>query len=375
MRKEDAMEKAGVFKNEKADQPVDAFRREDAIQLSGAFRREDAIQPVGAFRREKALQPVGTFRKKEAFQPADAWKTLGKLTYLPRWFFRSRILNQKRPLQTVLFVTDYCNLKCRHCMEEGHQGSRMKPYEEIRKELEYSYQRGSRFIDFEGGEPTLWRDSEGRTLNDLYRLAKEVGFWSCTLTTNGQRPFSDTLADTVWVSVDGYGKYHDRVRGKGTFARLDRHIREAGHPEVSIAMAVNRINKDSVGRLIRYAHENPAIRQIAFNFHTPFPGTEDLMMDWEERNRVIDKIIAYKKRGYPIMNSVSGLKIMKKRGFPKDCWIANYILIDGRRLPNCPGSIMGACDDCGFSMAGEMYSVLRMKPDTILAGLRLRMPG
>ena len=25
MRKEDAMEKAGVFKNEKADQPVDAF--------------------------------------------------------------------------------------------------------------------------------------------------------------------------------------------------------------------------------------------------------------------------------------------------------------------------------------------------------------
>ena len=177
------------------------------------------------------------------------------------------------------------------------------------------------------------------------------------------------------MSVDGYGKYHDRVRGKGTFARLDRHIREAGHPEVSIAMAVNRINKDSVGRLIRYAHEHPAIRQIAFNFHTPFPGTEDLMMDWEERNRVIDKIIAYKKRGYPIMNSVSGLKIMKKRGFPKDCWIANYILIDGRRLPNCPGSIMGACDDCGFSMAGEMYSVLRMKPDTILAGLRLRMPG
>ena len=52
---------------------------------------------------------------------------------------------------------------------------------------------------------------------------------------------------------------------------------------------------------------------------------------------------------------------------------ANYILIDGRKLPNCPGSLMGACDDCGFSMAGEMYSVLRMKPDTILAGLQLRM--
>lgn len=311
--------------------------------------------------------------RKQAGKAAMAARGFVRAGYLPWWFFRSRILNQKRPLQTVLFVTDYCNLRCRHCMEEGHQGSRMKPYEEIRQELEYSYKRGSRFIDFEGGEPTLWRDSRGRDLNDLYRLAKEVGFWSCTLTTNGQRSFRGTLADSVWVSVDGYGKYHDRIRGRGTFAALDRNIRESGHPALSIAMAVNKRNKDSVGRLIRYAQENPAIRQIAFNFHTPFPGTESLMMDWDERSRVIDKIIAYKKRGFPIMNSLSGLRIMKERGFPKDCWVANYILIDGRKLPNCPGSVLGACDDCGFSMAGEMYSVLRMKPDTILAGLRLRM--
>ena len=170
-------------------------------------------------------------------------ETVRKTAYLPWWFFRSRVLNQKRPLQTVLFVTDYCNLKCRHCMDEGHQGSRMKPYGKIREELEYSYRQGSRFIDFEGGEPTLWRDTEGRNLNDLYRLAREVGFWSCTLTTNGQQSFSDTLADSVWVSVDGYGKDHDRIRGKGTFAKLDRNIRESGHPALSIAMAVNKLNK------------------------------------------------------------------------------------------------------------------------------------
>lgn len=306
-------------------------------------------------------------------QTVSVLDNLRKTSYLPWWYFRSRILNQKRPLQTVLFVTDYCNLKCKHCMEEGHHGSRTKPYEEIRKELEYSYKRGSRFIDFEGGEPTLWRDSEGRDLNDLYRLAKEVGFWSCTLTTNGQRPFGDTLADSVWVSVDGYGKYHDLIRGEGTFEKLDKNIRESGHPALSIAMAVNNRNYKSVGELIQYAKDNPAIQQIAFNFHTPFPGTEELMMDWELRNKVIDRIIAYKKKGYPVMNSVSGLRTMKKRGFPKDCWIANYILIDGTKLPNCPGSVLGACDDCGFSMAGEMYSVLRMKPDTILAGMRLRM--
>jgi MoaA/NifB/PqqE/SkfB family radical SAM enzyme len=305
------------------------------------------------------------------------WQALLRQTkdaaYLPLWYFRSRILGQKRPLQTVLFVTDYCNLKCRHCMAEGHKGSRMKPYEEIRSELEYSYAMGSRFVDFEGGEPTLWRDEQGRTLNDLYTLAKEIGFFSCTLTTNGQKSFAGTMADSVWVSVDGYGRAHDDIRGRGTFAKLNRNIKESGHPALSIAMAVNNRNYKSVGRLIRYAKENPAISQIAFNFHTPFPGTEELTMDWKLRNRVIDRIIAYKKEGYPIMNSVSGLKIMKERGFPKDCWIANYILIDGTKLPNCPGSVLGVCDDCGFCMSGEMYSVLRMKPDTILAGLNLRM--
>ena len=294
------------------------------------------------------------------------------MVYFPWWYFRSCLLRQERPLQTVLFVTDYCNLNCKHCTPEGHKGSRMKPYEVIREELRDAYRQGSRFIDFEGGEPTLWRDGD-RDLNDLYRLAKEEGFFSCTLTTNGQRPFGDTLADSVWVSVDGYGKYHDRVRGKGTFQRLDENIRRAHHPHLSIAMAVNRLNMVSVPRLIRYAKDNPYIEQIALNFHTPFPETEALTMTPEERTRVIRKIIAMKKAGYPVMNSISGLRMMIRPDFKKYCWIANYIMIGGRKLKQCPGKLLGVCDQCGFSMAGEMYCVMHLRPDTILSGLKLRM--
>ena len=295
-----------------------------------------------------------------------------RMSYLPWWYLRSGVLRQERPLQTVLFITDYCNLKCRHCTPEGHKGSRMKPYDEIREELRDAYRQGSRFIDFEGGEPTLWRDGD-RDLNDLYRLAKEEGFFSCTLTTNGQRPFGDTLADSVWVSVDGYGKYHDRVRGKGTFQRLDENIRRAHHPHLSIAMAVNRLNMASVPRLIRYAKDNPYIEQIALNFHTPFPETEALTMTPEERTRVIRKIIAMKKAGYPVMNSISGLRMMIRPDFKKYCWIANYIMIGGRKLKQCPGKLLGVCDQCGFSMAGEMYCVMHLRPDTIFSGLKLRM--
>lgn len=292
--------------------------------------------------------------------------------YLPWWYLQSGILKKERPLQTVLFVTDYCNLKCKHCMPEGHKGSRMKPYEEIKNELIYSHEQGSRFVDFEGGEPTLWRDGD-KNLNDLYKLAKEIGFFSCTLTTNGQKPFGDTLADSVWVSVDGYGKYHDAVRAKGSFRKLDSNIRQSGHPHLSIAMAVNKLNKNSVIRLIRYADSVPQIQSVAFNFHTPFPGTEKLVLSQREREEVIGKIIQMKKKGYPIMNSYSGLKLMLKPDFKKYCWVANYVMIDGTKLPQCPGKILGTCDQCGFSMSGEMYSVLHLKPDTILSGMKLRM--
>lgn len=297
---------------------------------------------------------------------------LAQTAYLPLWFLKNRVLGRKAPLQTVLFITDYCNLRCRHCTPSGHGCTQVKPFEQIKEELAYSYRLGSRFVDFEGGEPTLWRDGE-RTLNDLYRLAKEMGFFSCTLTTNGQRPFGDTLADSVWVSVDGYQSYHDQIRGAGTFAALDANIRSSGHPALSISMAVNRLNRPSLADTVRYAQTNPAIRSIALNLHTPFPDTEELTMSWAERCEVLDELIDLKRSGAPIMNSLSGLRIMKKRGFSKDCWIANYILVDGTKLPCCPGSQLGVCDDCGFCMSGEMYSVLRLRPDTLRAGMDLRM--
>lgn len=294
------------------------------------------------------------------------------LLYLPMWYLKNVIGKQKNPLQTVLFITDYCNLRCKHCSASGHAGTVMKSYEQIKEELTYAYEKGSRFVDFEGGEPTLWQEGQLRT-NDLIRLAKEIGFFSCTVTTNGQNPFAGLQADSIWVSVDGYGEYHERVRGEGTFGRLDQNIRSSGHQAVSINMAINQLNHTSVVDVIRYAKETPEIRSVSLNFHTPYPGTEHMMLDWNRRCEIIDAIIQMKKQGYPIMNSVSGLKAMKRKPDNRYCWVSNFILADGTRLDTCAGKQAGICEQCGFSMSGEMTSVMRLKPDTILAGMKLRM--
>ena len=233
-----------------------------------------------------------------------------KLFYLGWWFLRARFFGRRAPLQTVLFISDICNLRCKHCSVYELKNPHNMTYEQVREHLQYSYDLGSRFVDFEGGEVTIWKDGDKR-INDLIDLAKEIGFFSCTITTNAQLPFAGSKADSIWVSLDGAGSYHEEVRGKGTFAKLEKNIAECGHKHLSVNMVVNTLNYTAVEDTIEYAKNNPAIEQISINFHTPFEGTEYLALDMDKRAEIIDKVLEYKKKGYPIMNSKSGLKLMK----------------------------------------------------------------
>ena len=296
--------------------------------------------------------------------------------YLAWWFVCARFLGRRAPLQTVLFITDKCNLRCKHCSVYGSAGYRQRKFDDILADMRRSYAAGSRFIDLEGGEPTLWREGE-KTINDIIDAAKSIGFFSITVTTNAQQDFSWIHPHSIWVSMDGVGKSHESIRGEGTFAKLEENIRRSGHKHLSVNMVVNSLNWESVDAAIEYARSNPAIEQISVNFHTPYPGTEYLMLPVEKKVEVIDKVLAYKKKGYPIMNSVSGLKKMKKNSLGqmqlgRECFVTNFIYPDGTD-GLCSGYGTDLCRNCGFCMAGEMASVFNFCPDTLLAGFKLRM--
>ena len=338
----------------------------------------------------------------------NIFKTLSHYVYLAQWFLRARFLGRRAPLQTVLFITDKCNLRCKHCSVYGSAGYKQRRFEDIVADMRYSYELGSRFIDLEGGEPTLWKEKkptpplpEGReirslrcrsglspvdgreiseeyyTINDLIDKALEIGFFSVTVTTNAQQDFSWIHPQSIWVSMDGIGEYHDRIRGEGSFARLEENIRKSGKKHICVNMVVNALNYESLDAAIEYAKSNPAIEQISINFHTPYPGTEYLMLPLEKKAELIDKVLAYKKKGYPIMNSRSGLQLMKRNALGeiklgKECFVTNFIYTDGSRSL-CLGYGTEQCRVCGFCMAGEMASVWGFKLDTILAGFKLRM--
>ena len=54
---------------------------------------------------------------------------MGRLMYLFSWFFRAKFGKVKRPLQTVLFISDQCNLACRHCSVYRKEHPHIKSYE------------------------------------------------------------------------------------------------------------------------------------------------------------------------------------------------------------------------------------------------------
>ena len=297
--------------------------------------------------------------------------SIKELFYLPYWFIGARFFGKKKPLQSVVFITDRCNLRCKHCSVYNLTNPVSKSYEQLREELEYCYSLGSRFIDFEGGEPFIWKDGD-KDIDDLIRLAKSIGFFSCTITTNAQKPFHTDEARSIWVSLDGVGEYHDKVRGEGAFARFEKNIATCGHKALSVNMAINTLNWEAVGPTIEYVKASPYIKSISFSFHTPFKGTEYLALDQATREKVIDLLLDYKKKGYPIMNTSVGIRKMRRLDFEPQCWVTNYVLTDGTRLPQCPGKETGACEQCGFGMAGEMNALFNFHPETIIAGLKLR---
>jgi Fe-coproporphyrin III synthase len=301
---------------------------------------------------------------------------LRQYIYLAQWFIRARFFGRRAPLQTVLFITDKCNLRCKHCSVYGSAGYHQRAFADIFSDMHYAYQQGSRFIDLEGGEPTLWREDD-KDINTIIDAAKQIGFFSITVTTNAQQDFSWIHPHSIWVSMDGIGKYHDSVRGEGTFARLEENIRRSGQQHICVNMVVNTLNYECLPDAMEYVKNNPNIEQISINFHTPYPGTEYLMLPSEQKAHIIDQVIDYKRKGYPIMNSYSGLRKMRdnalgKIQLGKECFVTNFIYPNGDR-GLCVGYGTDQCRQCGFCMAGEMASVFHFCPDTLLSGFKLRM--
>ena len=286
---------------------------------------------------------------------------LSQLSYLAWWFFRARFLGRRKPLQSVVFITSGCDSTCRHCSVCTTPSAYFKSFQEIQQDLDYCYSQGSRMLDVEGVEMLHWK-SGTHTINDVFQMAYDKGFYS----TSTMIPAADyaqwqklgVMVDVLWVSILHFSD-----------TSLLENLKDA-----SLYMVINAQNYREVPAVLDFLQNHKGVQKIAFNFHTPFSGTASMALDHNQRKEVIKQLITYKRKGYRIMNSVSGLKNMLTLNFTLHCWICNFIYCDGRRSTQCiDDKSSGICEKCGFSMPGEMNAVFGFKIDTILAGLGIRL--
>ena len=287
-----------------------------------------------------------------------------KALYYPKWFVENRSEDKIKPLQSVVFITNRCNLSCQNCevsRQPNAPGFYELKYQEVIEIFAKVYHLGSRVLDIDGGEPLLWRDGD-YTCNDLVRRAKEIGFVRVTIKTNGQRPL-ESNADALWLGIDGTPKQHDSIRGKNNFTRIMRNIASSSFHNLNCNMVINKLNYKDYREVIKWVQETPKLQNISFNFLAPQNGLRHLKLDKETRDSIIDELIELKKQKKPIFNSIAGLKRMKDKNFENFCWVNTVQQEDGTYVSECAGKKEGLCKDCGHSMKTDSaYNLASAKP-------------
>jgi MoaA/NifB/PqqE/SkfB family radical SAM enzyme len=283
-------------------------------------------------------------------------------------FFHHLLTGRRRPFLASYKLTYRCNLRCQQC--PFITCSAPDPtFTEVCRMLDKLRLRGGRLVIFEGGEPLLWRDGE-RSFADIVQYARR--HFACVgVTTNGTLPL-DVGADILWVSVDGFGLTHDRLRGAAVFDRVITNLRGAAHLHPYAHITANRENAAEIPELVRFLSE--MVAGITVQFYYPYAGGDDpLFLPWPERRALLDGLVKLKRAGYPILNSIPALHALRENHWRCLPWRIDCANPEGSLWNGCYVSGRGRidCARCGFSPYTEMSLAFQGSPRAILAGMQI----
>ncbi len=226
---------------------------------------------------------------------------------------------------------------------------------------------GIRVLYIEGGEPFLWHEN-GRDLEDVVVAARDTGFHSVIVYTNGTFPIH-TGANAVFVSLDGTRDCNDLLRGR-SFDTIIANINASTHPNILINFTINRINESEIPQFCGEICRNSHIRGIFFYFYTPYAGPDDLSLDNEEKRRIINRLLTLKAGGLPIRNSRAALERVLDGSWRRPSDLC-YLYAD-RMMYRCCRAVGNAdiCEECGYLGCAEIDCIARLQPGAIMEVIR-----
>ena len=250
-------------------------------------------------------------------------------TFSPRLAARAlwQMRVRRRPFVLSHGINASCNLRCRFC-EYWKNPSKEMSTPEILVMLNDARSFGIGVYNAWTVEPLLRRD-----LPKILKHAKSLGLVT-SLITNGHllRHRSRELEDLdlLSVSVDGINSYRE-LRGANLEEVLDgiRAARNEGH-EVLMNCVISAKNVSELEELVHLAESVGA--WISFE---PLHESQGIDGDiWEEigirdrssYERAVEGLMGLKRRGAPIINSLTYLKMIKSRKPQFKCHASEIIL-------------------------------------------------
>ena len=273
---------------------------------------------------------------------------------LAKFGVKTVLFKKQDPILGTVILTDKCNLKCKHC-SVNNITSVIYPFDQIEKDMQRLFDMGVRILFFCGGETFIWKDGP-YTIKDLVHKAKQMGFLIVNVVTNGTFRIDLPEADLILLSVDGDKEHHNAIRGD-TYDVIMKNIEEATSDNICFYMAINQLNKDTIADVCAKAQEMKNVRAVSFNFHTPYPETEELALTKEDKRNCCDVISQMIKNKVPVFNLRSAFPYLIENRFPTPC--RQCLVIENGKISVCGRCIdvPGLCDNCGYFFVAE-YTLL-----------------
>jgi Fe-coproporphyrin III synthase len=285
-------------------------------------------------------------------------------------FTRFAALGIPRDAICSIDVTNQCNLRCHHCYFFEHEQPENLAVERWRSFFEKLKSGGFPFFSctWVGGEPLMRQE--------IVEMGSQY-FHHNMIVTNG------TIEIPVWkhchfkVSVDGREERHNRLRGAKTYQRIKRTIRQAASRglRIGIATVITRENEGELEEFVEEWKDEPISMGMLFEFYTYMhgqPEADKLWLNYEERDRVLDRILAIKAK-YPALIEMTShaLELLRSencRRVTDNCLAASKMAswdVAGNRKEKCILGPKADCDRCGCAVPFWLHAVEDLDPETV----------
>lgn len=267
-------------------------------------------------------------------------------------------------------VTNQCNLRCHHCYFFEHEQPENLAVERWRSFFDQLKADGFPFFScsWVGGEPLM--------RPEIIEMGSQY-FRRNMVVTNGTIRIPDWPHVNFKVSVDGKEERHDRLRGARTYQRIKRHIRDAAERKLRIGVTtvLTRENESELEAFVEEWKDEPLTAGIIFEFYTYMigqPEADQLWLNYEERDRVIDRLLDIKAK-YPHLVEMTShaLELFRSESclsVTDNCLASTKMAswdVSGKRKEKCILGPKADCDRCGCAVPFWLRSFDDLNPETI----------